>query len=128
MQAVLVIESEPADLVIQALILRCLGYNVLEAANTSEAMETCDVYPGPIHLVVARDAPDKDPFAGVVHKLKCRCPEVCVLLISDGPRGKRPNDYPQPCECALLEKPFHVEALEIVIKELLGHQRLTFAA
>ena len=122
METILLIESEPADLVIQALILHCLGYNVLETANPSEALLACDGYPGPIHLVLARDAPDRNPFTEVVTRLKCRCPAVSTLLISDLP-GER-----LPAEGAFLKKPFRAETLSGVIRELLARQRLMPAA
>jgi len=41
MLTVVLIETEPANLIVLALILRASGYNVLEADNADEAMRNC---------------------------------------------------------------------------------------
>ena len=124
METILLIESEPADLVVQALILRSFGYNVLETANASEAMHACDGYPGPIHLVFARDGPGEE----VAAQLTRRFPQICLLLMSEARREKLGGEHSHQCGCAFLVKPFRVQALAGAISEMLGRQRLTTAA
>jgi hypothetical protein len=49
MQTVLLIENDPANLVVQALVLRSFGFTVLEASSRGEAWRVCHRHQGPIH-------------------------------------------------------------------------------
>jgi CheY-like chemotaxis protein len=74
MQTVLVVESEPTDLLALALILRSLGYTVLEADSTDEAISACREHPGPIQLVVTEATLDNKDAREFVGRLRSLCP------------------------------------------------------
>ena len=117
MQTVLVIESEPANLLVLALILRSFGYTVLEADSPDEAVSTCQEYPGPIHLVVTETVLGNENTSELVARLQSLCPHIRALLISNESADglAETNTY----GCAYIEKPFRVDALADGIRTLL---------
>ena len=124
MQTVLVIDSEPANLLMLALILRSFGYTVLEADSPDEAVSTCQEYPGPIHLVVTEAVLNNENANDLVALLQSLCPHIRALLISDESADvlAETNTY----GCAYLKKPVRVDALADGIRTLLdGPKRRT---
>jgi CheY-like chemotaxis protein len=117
MQTVLVIESDPANLLALALILRSFGYTVLEADSPDEAVGTCQEYPGPIHLVVTEAVLGNENASELVARLQSLCPQIRVLLISNESADglAETNTY----GCKYLKKPFRVDALADSIRTLL---------
>ena len=123
MQTVLVIESEPANLLALALILRSFGYTVLEADSPDEAVSTCQEYPGPIHLVVTEAVLGNENASELVARLQSLCPRIRALLISNESADGLAETNTHAC--TYLKKPFRVDALADSISTLLdGPKRL----
>lgn len=113
MATILVIENESANLVVLAMILRSLGYKVLEAASRGEAWFACSDHHGPIQLAIL--ASDHSPE--FVTRLQIVCPQLRgVLFVSEVPPMELLDI---PCRYAFLPKPLRVDALAGAIKELL---------
>jgi response regulator RpfG family c-di-GMP phosphodiesterase len=82
MGTVLVIEHHPANLIAQAMLLRSVGYAVLEAEDDRDAARACQEHAGPIRLLVigTTAAPGRDrELAGLLQSLR---PEMRVLFLS----------------------------------------------
>jgi DNA-binding NtrC family response regulator len=116
---ILVVDDERA---IRELICRVLAlhdYTVLEARNVIHALQLCQQYPGPIHLLltdVLMPFMHGRDLAGHAQVLR---PELRVLYISgyDGgllTQGCRANE-----EVAFLQKPFGPDALLEKVRDIL---------
>ncbi len=103
MITVLLIESEPAHLIVLALILRASGYNVLEADNADEAMRNCQEHLGPIHVVVTKAILDHENAGDLVARLESIYPQIRAVLISDEPSDEMA--VANTAGCAFLRTP-----------------------
>lgn len=125
MQTILLIENDPATLVAQSLILRCFGYNVLEAANRGEVWRACRHHRGPIHLVMMKAGPDEGSTRDLVARLQLIYPKIRAVIVSEASPPKLAN---MPCEYALLQRPFRVAELANVVKGLLEGVKIKIAS
>lgn len=118
MLTVLLIESEPANLIALALILRSFGYSVLEADSPDEAVRNCRRHLGPIHVVVVvtKAIVDYGNASEVVARLESLYPQIRAVLISDEPADELAV---ADSGCAFLRTPFPVDALADTITRLL---------
>ena len=117
MLTVLLIESEPANLIALALILRSLGYSVLEADSADDAVHYCQEHVGPIHVVVTKTIRGCENASELVAQLESVCPQIPTVLISDEPGDELA--FANPSSCAFLRTPFRAEALADTIDRLL---------
>ena len=117
MLTVLLIESEPANLIALAWILRSFGYSVLEADSADEAVRNCQEHLGPIHVVVTRAILDDENASEVVARLESLCPQIRAVLISDEPSDELA--VVNTSGCAFLRTPFRADALADTITRLL---------
>jgi two-component system cell cycle sensor histidine kinase/response regulator CckA len=117
MITVLLIESEPANLIGLALILRCFGYSVLEADSADEAVRNCQEHLGPIHVVVTKSNLNDENASEVVARLESMCPQIRAVLISDEPADELA--VANTSGCAFLRTPFRADALADTITRLL---------
>jgi CheY-like chemotaxis protein len=121
METILVVESEPADLLAMALVLRSFGYGVLEADSPEEAIRACQESPEPIRLMVTEAVLDNTDASELVARLRSPYPHMRALLISDvatldlGDTGTE--------GCAYLRKPFHVDDLAAGVELLLAEPK-----
>jgi CheY-like chemotaxis protein len=84
METILLIENDPATLVVRSMVLRSFGYTVLEAANQGEAWFACNEYQQPIHLTFL----DHDNSSEFVTRLQILCPQIRAIFISDEPSAE----------------------------------------
>jgi CheY-like chemotaxis protein len=117
MLTVVLIETEPANLITLALILRASGYNVLEADNADEAMRNCQEHLGPIHVVVTKAILDDENAGDVVARLESIYPQIRAVLISDEPSDE--IAVVNTAGCAFLRTPFRADDLDDTIRRLL---------
>lgn len=116
METVLLIESNPANLVALALILRCLGYSVLEAGSQGEAWFVSRQCKRPIQLLLTEAIPGDHSTSEFIARLRLVYPRMRGLFICD----ESPAVWADmPCEYALLQKPYRVETLSYAIRGLL---------
>ena len=120
MQIILVIESDPAALVAQSFVLRSFGYAVLEAGSRGEAWRACNEHQGPIDLVMMKAVADNDNSQDFITRLQLVCPQLRALVVCDPSSVEVADKQRLPCECAFLQKPFRVETLAEVLRELVG--------
>jgi CheY-like chemotaxis protein len=116
MLTVLLIESEPANLIALALILRSFGYRVLEADSPNEAVRNCREHPGPIHVVVTKAILDDGNASEVVARLESLYPQIRAVLIADEPADELAVAN---SGCSFLRTPFQADALADTITKLL---------
>jgi CheY-like chemotaxis protein len=114
---ILLIESEPANLIGLALILRSFGYNVLEADSADEAVRNCQEHLGPIHVVVTKSNLNDENASEVVARLESMCPQIRAVLISDESADELA--VANTSGCAFLRTPFRADALADTITRLL---------
>ena len=122
-QTILLIESDPANLIAESLILRCLGYTVLETASRSEAWHVLHKHGPPIHLVVAKGIQDNHRTKDFVARLRLACPQIRALFISEASSAELADNQSMPRESAILQKPIRLETLASVIRELLDEPK-----
>ena len=122
MQTILLIECDPTNLVAQSLVLRCFGYEVLEAGNPAEAWHTWYEHRGPIDMVLMKASPDGST-SEFITRLQHLCPQIRALFVSDGSSAELAD---MPCEYTVLHKPFRPDALAETISGLL-HGTMTRA-
>ena len=116
MKTILLIKNDPAQLVAKSLLLRCLGYGVLEAGNQGEAWFASRQHKGPIHLLLTEAISENHSTSEFVARLQLVYPQMRALFI----RVASPEDLADiACEHAFLQKPFGVETLAYTIKGLL---------
>ena len=119
METILLIESDPAILVAQSLILRCFGYTVLEAGNRGEVWRVCREHQGPIHLLITKAIRDNGSTSGFIARLQLVCPGIRVLLLSDVSSADFAESQSLKYQYAYLQKPFRVDALADTMRKLL---------
>jgi len=120
MQTVLLIENDPANLVGQALVLRSLGFTLVEARSRGEAWRACHRHQGPIHLVVAKATLDNHRTSDFIARLRLVYPQICALIVSETSSAELADNHSMPCEFAFLQKPFRLDTLGDTIRKLLG--------
>src|SRR4029077_20737699 len=117
MLTVVLIETEPANLIVLALILRASGYNVFEADNADEAMRNCQEHLGPIHVVVTKAILDHENDGDILARMKSIYPQIRAVLISDEPSDEMA--VANTAGCAFLRTPFRADELDDTIRRLL---------
>jgi hypothetical protein len=98
-----------------ALVLRSLGYAVLEADTQDEALFICCDYPGTIHAVVTSSVADHRRNSPI-QQLRSLRPQIRGLVICEA------TEYPVLTDsdgCIYLKKPFQLEELADSMKLLL---------
>jgi len=118
MTTILVIEPDPATLLTLSLVLRCFGYEVLEAYNKGEAWGVCAERQEPIHVIMTNKALHDSP-GEFISRFQFLHPQIRVLFVSDAssPTVTEPQDI--PCIYAVLSRPFRADALVDTIRRLL---------
>ena len=119
MGTILLIESDPAILVAQSLILRCFGYTVLEAGNRGEVWRVCREHQGPIHLLITKAIRDNGSTSGFIARLQLVCPGIRVLLLSDVSSADFAESQSLKYQYEYLQKPFRADALADTMRKLL---------
>jgi len=128
METILLIQDDPAMLVAQALILRSLGYTVLEGSSPQDVLRACHEHPGPIPLAITTAGPCNHETRHFVGQLQRLRPQTRVLVMRDAAPGELIDDGRLPG--AVLQRPCHLHALAETIRELLAgaqHTSLTLS-
>ena len=116
MVTILLIEDEPANLVAQSLILRSLGYMVLEAGSPADAWHSWYEHQGPIDVVLMKAYPDRHGTSEFITRLQLLSPQIRALLVSDASSTELSD---MPCEYIVLRRPFRLDGLADAISGLL---------
>jgi hypothetical protein len=121
-----VIENEPGNLLLLALILRSFGHTVLEADSPDEGLRASLEHPGPIHALVTKAVLDNLNASEVVARLQTVHPQIRGLLIFEESADELPDQ--NTCGCAYLRKPFRLEVLADSIRALLDAPKMRLVA
>lgn len=105
MQTILVVESDAATLVACSLILRGLGYTVLEAADRGEVWRVCHEHPGQVHVVMMNAILDNVSTSEFVARLQLLYPQIRALFASDGTNSELGGTQSVQYQYACLQKP-----------------------
>jgi CheY-like chemotaxis protein len=119
-ETILIVEDEPEVRTLAVLVLRELGYNVIEAANGEEALQLAAVSDQqPIHLMVTDVVMPRMGGPHLAAALTSRHPETKVLFISGYPDETITERGTVPSNLAFLAKPFTPSSLARRIREVL---------
>lgn len=117
-ETILLVEKEPAFRRLASYILRSCGYQLLEAATTSEAVNWSKSYAGPIDLLVANwQMPGMSAL------------QLTNLLLASHPHLKKiylafdPEQAENPADVLFLPKPFSLGTLAQKVREILDQDR-----
>jgi PAS domain S-box-containing protein len=118
-ETILLAEDEPSVRGIASVILRSCGYQVLEAAEGTEALRRLGEYTGPLHLLVTDVMMPRMNGAQLAEQVRKVRPDVRVLFISGYtadvmiPHGGPASDQ------GFLQKPFTPLSLARKVREVL---------
>jgi CheY-like chemotaxis protein len=118
-ETVLVVEDEDAVRKLAERILRGAGYTVLTAANGGEALMTCELHEGEIHLVLTDVVLPQMSGKVVAERLGRVRPGIKVLYMSGYSGDEIARQGSLEPGIQLLAKPFSAEALAAKVRELL---------
>ena len=131
-ETVLLVEDEEAVRSMVSKVLQNKGYRVLEASHGNEALEVCDKFEGPIHLMVTDVIMPQMSGRELAERLALVRPEMRVLYMSGYPDNTIVQHGVLEPGTAFLQKPFTINALELKVREILdsglpvGRQPQTF--
>jgi DNA-binding response OmpR family regulator len=108
----LVVEDERNVRELVGKTLRASGYQVLEAADSSEALLTCEYYQGQIHLMLSDMVMPGTAGRDLAHQLHGVRPEMRVLFMSGHPDNVSSGE-------PVITKPFTTDTLAARIREAL---------
>ena len=119
-ETILVVEDEPAVRGLAVLVLRELGYRVIEATNGEEALQLTEVSnQQPIHLLVTDVVMPRMGGPHLAEGLASHHPETKVLFISGYPDETIAQRGTVLSSIAFLPKPFTPSALARRVREVL---------
>ncbi|MDE3243868.1 MAG: response regulator [Nitrospirota bacterium] len=119
-QTILVVDDEPAIQQLLVAILAPQGYVVLEARHAIHALQLCEHYPDPIHLLLTdivmpyMNGRDLASYALAVR------PQMHVLYMSGNDDGLLMQDLDLEEAVAFLQKPFSPGVLLQKVRDILG--------
>jgi len=118
-ETVLLVEDEEAVRSMVSKVLQNKGYRVLEASHGNEALEVCDKFEGPIHLMVTDVIMPQMSGRELAERLALVRPEMGVLYMSGYPDNTIVQHGVLEPGTAFLQKPFTISALELKVREIL---------
>jgi DNA-binding response OmpR family regulator len=119
-ETILLVEDDPALLVLTRDFLAGEGYLVLEAPGGEEALNIAEKYSGPIHLVLTDLVMPRVNGWMLVKQLHPLRPEMKVLFMSA--YTSKLADLRQVLGAPQITKPFHLADLAHKVREALGYR------
>ncbi|MBI4264430.1 MAG: response regulator [Acidobacteria bacterium] len=110
-ETVLVIEDEPALLVLTSSILAEQGYATLEAGDGAQALALATAHDGPLHLVLADVVLPGLKGTEVAERIKALRPAVKVAFMSGYTDNALGHHHGLPFGAPFLQKPFTPDRL-----------------
>jgi CheY-like chemotaxis protein len=109
---ILIADDEAGIRTLAGEVLRCHGYNVLQAADGVEALDLAEQHPGPIHLLLTDLSMPRLDGRELHRRMRNLRPETATLFMSGD------LDPALPQDAAFLPKPFGSSALVRMIDEV----------
>jgi CheY-like chemotaxis protein len=122
-ETVLLVEDEPSVRTLTSVVLRSLGYTVLEASQGKEALELTLHQVQPIDLLLTDMVMPEMGGTQVAQLLRARYPELRVLFMSGFPGEAAIDQRTLEMGAAFLQKPFTPLSLAQKVREVLDHPR-----
>jgi PAS domain S-box-containing protein len=118
-ESVLVVEDDSALRTVACRALRSYGYQVIEARNGRDALELCENYEGPIHIVVTDLVMPEMSGGELASRIAARHRGIRVLLMSGYTRDEVARRSIMRSGSAFIEKPFAADTLAAKVREVL---------
>ena len=118
---ILVVDDQPAQLLLIRRLLSRYGYNIITAASGTEAIGIVSTHPSPIALLLSDVVmPDMDgpAVAAAVQRIR---PAVRTLFMSGYPPEVVVEQGILDADAPFLQKPFSAPALLEKLREVLGN-------
>ncbi len=122
-ETILLVEDEEAVRTMVSRILQNKGYTVLEARHGHEAIDICERYQEPIHLMVTDVIMPQMSGRELAERLAPMLPDMKVLYMSGYPDNTIVQHGVLEPGTAFLQKPFTLNALELKVREVLDASR-----
>jgi DNA-binding NtrC family response regulator len=121
MDTVVVIENDPPRLVVLAMILRALGYCVLEAGNEDEAVRESENHADPIALALCDAQASAAGSPAFTQRFNCLHPETRFAVLCDS--RVTPATAEARAIAGHMRKPVDVDILANSLRDLLAAAR-----
>ena len=118
-ETLLLVEDEEGVRTLAREVLQTAGYTVLEASGGAAALQVCEEYTGPIHLLVSDVVMPGMGGRELADRLTAQRPEVKVLFLSGYADDAVVRHGVLASQVAFLQKPFTVLALARKVREVL---------
>jgi DNA-binding NtrC family response regulator len=113
---ILVVDSDPNGLLKLATMLRFIGYDVLTAGNTREALERFEERKGGVTLLITDVELPETGWVGLLDALRDRKPDIKAIVTTDEPRDEKSSGL---WPTRIISKPFDFHELaKTVIRTL----------
>jgi signal transduction histidine kinase len=120
-ETVLLVDDEAGIRRLAREVLQGNGYTVLEAGNGKQALQLCQQYTGPIHLLIADTIMPGMSGPELSQRLAALRPQLQVLYISGYAEGMIVHHGVLDPDIAFLKKPFTPAALLRKVRAVLDH-------
>ncbi len=121
-ETILLAEDDDSVRAVAARMLTNYGYNVLQASNGSQAVQICDEYPEPIHLLIADIVMPGMNGKEIARHVTALRPAIAVLFMSGYlDDSVLPQGIVQTIS-GYLQKPFTSESLCSKVRSVLDHR------
>jgi CheY-like chemotaxis protein len=131
---VLLVDDDRSVLALYGALLQKAGYAVLQARDSAEALDLCQLQAGPIHLIIAdvmlppqalqlAKAKKKWPQMHgpqLVGRIKKTRPEIKVIFMSAHPEERLRSHGVNPETMVVLTKPLSPDALLRQVRQMLN--------
>ena len=121
-ETILLVEDEPAILMMTKVMLERLGYTVLEAAQPADAIDIARDHPGPIHLMVSDVVMPEMDGKALSAKLHDVHADLKVLFMSGYTADAIAHRGVLDQGVAFIQKPFSSTDLAAKVREVLDGQ------
>jgi PAS domain S-box-containing protein len=118
-ETVLVVEDEEMVRKLACELLRMQNYTVLAAANAIEALQLCEAYPKPIHLILTDVVLPRMSGPELIHRLVRLRPELRVVYMSGYTDNAVVRHGLLHTKVPFLQKPFTLNTLVRKVREVL---------
>src|SRR4030042_1521468 len=118
-ETILLVEDEKAVRMMIRKTLQSKGYTVLEAQHGQEALDICEHYSGPIHLMVTDVVMPQMSGKELAEQLAPNRPEMKILYMSGYPDNSIVQHGVLEPGTEFLQKPFTLNTLEAKVREIL---------
>jgi nitrogen-specific signal transduction histidine kinase/ActR/RegA family two-component response regulator len=122
-EIILIVDDEPDFLDVSRELLILLGYTVITAGDSDEAIARFEEQAGKVKLVIVDMIMPGAAVDGTIHRFREIDPSVPVLLSSGySQNGEAARKLVQSCD-GFIQKPFRLASLSKKIRELLGTEQ-----